>query len=215
MGACLPCLKQRFERALYWTKRRTICFWGERVDWGDSLKQGARQTDAHADDERDFGCPLGLGESSGGSENSIPLPPVCPESGLVLDGYTPDKEGKWRWSTSEALEAPRSSEVSADESDIDIERTDDDARRTIDLMIQVPEAVVLYGGQEDTSWIQGRDAFQGARYVPDGVTQATQLVLQIIKSTLIEIVQEEKPVGWEEMEIGFGIKRIWAERSYY
>ena len=80
-------------------------------------------------------------------------------------------------------------------------------------MIQVPKAVVLYGVQDDRDWSRGLDAFQGARYIPEGVKEATQHVLQIIKTTHIEVVEEEKPVGWEEMEVGFGIKRIWAERS--
>lgn len=214
MGACLPCLKQRFERALYWTKRRTICLWGERVDWGDSLEQGGRKRDGHLGDERDFGCPLGLGDSSAGSENSIPLTRVRPESGVVLDGYIPDKEGQWRWSTSEAFEVPILEQNSVDEPVDGVDRTEDDARRTIDLMIHVPEAVVLYGvQQEDTTWAQEQDPFRGSRHLSGGVTDATRQVLQIIKTTRIEVVEEEKPVGWEEMEIGFGIKRIWAERS--
>jgi hypothetical protein len=227
MGACLPCLKQRFQRALHWTKRRTICFWGERVDCGDSIEEGGpgrSKRNENTVEERDFGCTLGLGDSSsGGSENDnyIPLPAVPQEAGvIVLDGYTPDKEGQWRWSTSEAFEVPRlSQQNSTDERCGDyVERIEDDARRTIDLMIQVPEAVVLYGVSDDDggsgSWAtRGLDAFQGARYVPDGVRDATQHVRHIIKTTKIEVVEEAKPVGWEEMEVGFGIKRIWAERG--
>lgn len=195
-------------------KKKEHLFLGERVDWGDSLKQGGRKRDGHVGDERDFGCPLGLGDSSAGSENSIPLTPVRPESGVVLDGYIPDKEGQWGWSTSEAFGIPILEQNSVDEPVDDVDRAEDDASRTADLMIHVPEAVMLYGEhQEDTTWAQKQDVFRGSRHLSGGVTDATRQFLQIIKTTRIEVVEEEKPVGWEEMEIGFDIKRIWAERS--
>lgn len=216
MGACLPCLKQRFERAIYWTKRRTVCFWGERVDWGDSLNKPGPKRDGHVGEERDFGCPLGLGDSSAGSEHSIPLPPVRPESGVMLDGYAPDKEGQWRWSTSEAFEIPMLEEqILVDEQGDDYGgRTEDDERHTIDLMIHVPEAVVLYGGQEeDYSWTPEQDTFPDSWRLSEDVTDAARSDSHITRTTRIEVVEGEKPVGWEEMEIGFGIKRIWAERS--
>ncbi|KAE9990942.1 hypothetical protein EG327_000713 [Venturia inaequalis] len=214
MGACLPCLKQRFERALYWTKRRTICLWGQKVDWGDSINKGSRKRDGHIGDERDFGCALGLGDSSAGSESSIPLPPVRPESAAMLDGYTPDSEGQWRWSTPEAFEMPMLEQISIDEQADDGEREEDDARRTIDLMIHVPEAVVLYGSQqEDTAWTPEQNEFRSSTCLTEGVTDASQQSSQIMKTTHIEVIDEEKPVGWEEIEIRFGIKRIWAERS--
>ncbi|TID15204.1 hypothetical protein E2P81_ATG08276 [Venturia nashicola] len=212
MGACLPCLKQRFERALYWTKRRTICFWGERVDWGDSLTKVGTKRDGHVGDEREFGCTLGLGDSSAGSENFIPLAPVRPESTVMLDGYILDSEGQWRWSASQAFEIPMPEQITIDEQADDGGRTKDDARRTIDLMIDVPEAVVLYGvQQEDPTWIQGPDAFRSSRLFAEGVMDVSPQVLQIMKTTSIDVVKDEKPVGWDEMELGFGIKRIWAE----
>ncbi|QDS74931.1 hypothetical protein FKW77_004352 [Venturia effusa] len=214
MGACLPCLKQRFERALYWTKRRTICFWGERVDWSDGLNKRGQKRDRHTGEERDFGCPLGLDDSSAGSESSIPLPPVRPESAVLLDGYTPDKEGQWRWSTTEAFEIPMLEQISIGEQANTDERTEDSAQRTIELMIHVPEAVVLYGAnEEDTTWTREQDVFRGSRCLTDGVTEAARRVAESIGTTRTDVVDEERPVGWEEMEIGFGIKQIWAERA--
>lgn len=214
MGACLPCLKQRFERALYWTKRRTICFWGERVDWGDGINKGVTKRDGRVGGERDFGCPLGLGDSSASSGNSVPLPPVRLELATMLDGYTPDKEGQWRWSTSEAFAIPMLEQTFFDEQAGDGEREEDDARRTIDSMIQVSEAAVRYGvQQEDNACTQEANAIRGSRCLTEDMTDVSRPLPQIMKTTRIQVVDEEKPVGWEEMEIGFGVKRIWAERS--
>jgi hypothetical protein len=211
VGACLPCLKQCFEKAIYWTKRKTICLVGERVD-SVSYSTGGRGRDEG--EERDFGCKLGLGGSTVGSENSIPLAPVLSEDGVViLDGFRLGRDGRWERPTLAAFGAPRSSQLSSDGQFDHAESDENNTRRTVDLVIQIPETIAGGGLGDDRNWARGSNAFQWTSCLPDEMTEAAQQALEIIKTTCIEVVEEEKPVGWEDMEVVFGIKRIWAEQS--